>query len=199
MDLGKVITAATGRDAEGEEVFYSRTLEWNDKLNNNEVAKDVDVPTSPVRMPNTSQSQKMRGKNAELLVYYTAAGLTGFILCGVSIVQLSRYGIMAEGNVQFAVTVAAIGVGLYCALGVFKNARNSHNLLPDTQPVSRRNSNVGCPITSKLDNSSVAEHFVGGRPLLRLSEVDKGVMRSPANLNCDCSFLEVIHITLLIP
>ena len=42
VDLNKVIVAATGKDNTGEEVFYSRTLEWNEALNTQQVAEAED-------------------------------------------------------------------------------------------------------------------------------------------------------------
>jgi hypothetical protein len=61
-DLNDVLTAATGRTAEGEEVFYSRTLEWNEKMNNQSEARD---PTgSPGGFPTDTVSVAEEGKAA---------------------------------------------------------------------------------------------------------------------------------------
>lgn len=205
VDLEKVVVAATGRDAEGEEIFYARTLDWNDKLNINEVAQAL--PPGPVR----KIVQEMRSNgNIQMLGYHAVIGLAAFVL--VSAVLLVVNGQSGSGvDLESSLTAAGAVIGS-CVVGSYyvrasaasaatqgssaaatTPRRRASTIQKDSSAASDSPLSGKCPAAGMRSAAGGGELTIAGCPLLPLSAVDRAVLSSAGDLDCDCTFLDVSH------
>jgi hypothetical protein len=200
VDLEKVVVAATGRDAEGEEIFYARTLDWNDKLNINEVAQAL--PQGPVRK--IVQELRSNG-NMQMLGYHAAAGLAAFVLVSTALLVLS--GQSGSVDVESSLTAAGVLIGSYIVGSYYVRASAAAKAVPESSAATppRRRASIQkdggttpdsqvsgkCPVVAGTRSSAGGELTIAGCALLPLSAVDRTVLASAGDLDCDCTFLDV--------
>jgi hypothetical protein len=205
VDLEKVVVAATGRDAEGEEIFYARTLDWNDKLNISEVAQAL--PPGPVRQ--IVQEMRSNG-NIQMLGYHAAIGLAAFALVSaVLLVMNGQSGSVVDLESSLTAAGAVIGscvVGSYYVRAGAASAAPSTTTVPTTprrraSTIQKDGNNASdsplsgkCPAAGMRSADGGGELTIAGFPLLPLSAVDRAVLSSAGDLDCDCTFLDVSHL-----
>ena len=194
MDLTRVVAAATGRDANGDEIFYSRTLDWNDKLN----VVEAHHP-GPVRR---LVSELRRSSHLERLLQCLGMGCAVFLVTSVVVLYWSQQapGMDVESAlVSLAVTIGALSVASFVWSATTASAPRPAATETPTASAKRRTSisRRGSDGTTPPPASSAAGALptIGGCPLLRLSAIDKAVLTAPAgDLRCDCTFLEVKQV-----
>lgn len=184
-----MVAAATGRDANGDEIFYSRTLDWNDKLNVVEAH-----PPGPVRR---LVSELRRSSHLDRLLQCLGVGCSVFLVTSVVVLYWAQQapGLDVESAlVSLAVTIGALSVASFVWSATTASAPRPAATETPTASAKRR---VSTSVTTPPPASSAAGALptIGGCPLLRLSAIDKAVLTAPAgDLRCDCTFLEVTKV-----
>lgn len=205
VDLDKVVAAATGKDAEGEEIFYSRTLDWNEKLNIHAFAEALEaVPKGPVR---TIVAEIRKHGDMSDLFQYSAIGAGVFVVFLACVLQVRTVADIAEQKLESVLVLAAGCITTAVLLAYVLNVKAmliGAKDQPTQAPAPRRRAStlkgVNSDSTKSAENitgscpamnSTATALSIGGSTLYKLSAVDKISLSSEGDVHCDCTFLEV--------
>lgn len=193
VDMDKVVAAATGRDAEGEEIFYSRTLDWNEKLNIHAFAEAV--PKGPVRKLVANMQEN---SNVNDLLQYSTIGAGVFVVFIAVVLKIRTCVQIAEEKLEYVLVTAAGVISMAVLLAYALNLKvyflstkiseTQNSGLSDLSNSAKNGS--ACPVKLTQVIGSTTQN-IGGCTLYKLSAVDKIALHSAGDVHCDCTFLEV--------
>lgn len=194
VDLGKVVTAATGKNELGNEVFYSHTLGWNSKLNTHALAETL--PVSPRASSTSTTSTSVIVSDPRVAVGSVTRNFTiglAVIAMVVGVVAQGQHGRKVEVDWEVLLLAAGAAVAVLIVAVFVVDARRWLQAPSLSQPLFT--SALDATPSSKTSQTAPlvvsTVPTVGGRTLFKLSEIDQMVLRAVGEVDCDCAFLEV--------